>query len=126
MKVLVCGSREWKNRDAIWRELKKLPEGTIIVHGAARGADRMAGEIARLLGFEVRQYPADWDNDGRKAAGPIRNSRMLKEEHPDKEGVYIDHALAFAVDFSLKASPGTNDMMGKSRRAGIPVECFSL
>lgn len=126
MKVLVCGSREWKNRDAIWRELKKLPGGTIIVHGAARGADRMAGEIGRLLGFEVRPYPADWDKDGRKSAGPIRNSRMLKTEHPDRDGVYIDRVLAFAVDFSKKAAPGTNDMMSKARSAGIPVEPFSL
>jgi hypothetical protein len=123
MKVLVCGSREWTNRDAIWRELKKLPAGTIIVHGAARGADQMAGEIGRLLGFEVRPYPADWGNDG-KAAGPIRNSRMLSEEHPDKEGVYFDRVLAFAVDFAK--ARGTTDMMGKARVAGIHVEPFSL
>jgi hypothetical protein len=103
--------------------MQKLPPGTIIVHGDADGADRIAGAIAKEMGFEVRAYPADWDaakKAGRlKAAGPIRNSLMLKKEHPDKEGVFIDLVLAFSENFEL--SRGTNDMMGKAVNAKPPI-----
>lgn len=123
MKVLVCGSRKWRDWTPIERELRELPPGTIIVHGDAPGADNIADKIARALGFEVRPYPADWDAHPR-AAGPIRNSRMLKEEHlPDEP---IDLVLAFAKDFSRSASPGTNDMMDKARAARIFVDSFSV
>jgi hypothetical protein len=121
VKVLVCGARDWVERGPIERELRKLPPGTIVVHGAARGADTIAGEVARELGFEVRPYPADWETYP-KAAGPIRNSEMLKKEH--LPGEPIDKVLAFSKDFSR--SIGTSDMMRKSRAKGIPVEAFSV
>ena len=45
MKVLVCGSRKWLEQKPIERELRKLPPGTIVVHGACRGADNIAGYV---------------------------------------------------------------------------------
>lgn len=122
MKVLVTGSRTWTNWSIIERELKKLPKGTILVHGAALGADSIAAEIARQLGFERRGFPADWATYG-KAAGPIRNSQMLMEEHPDVFDVPIDLGLAFTLD--LERSRGTRDMVRKARRVFIPVEVFA-
>ena len=119
MKVLVCGSRDWVDQAAIERELRKLPPGTILVHGAARGADNIAGYVGKRLGFIVRAYPADWDQYP-KAAGPIRNSRMLKEEHPDPEGVYIDLVLAFYLDPNL--GKGTRDMVMKAKKTKPPIQ----
>ncbi len=124
MKVLVCGSRNWTNRDAIWRELEKLPEGTIIVHGGARGADRIAGNVAKLLNFEVRVYPADWLTNG-KAAGPIRNQEMLDKEHPDKDGVPVSLGLAFSEDLE-NPRRGTSDMCRRMDSKGIRVNKFSV
>lgn len=124
MKVLVCGSRKWTRRGPVERELRKLLPGTIIVHGNAPGADSVGNDVAVDLGFEVRRYPADWTKHGRKAAGPIRNSEMLKKEHLPAEP--IDLVLAFSDDFSQKYAPGTNDMMRKSRAVGIHVEAFSV
>jgi hypothetical protein len=127
VKVLVTGSRTWTNRAAIRRELEKLPPGTIVVHGGARrGADQIADEIARILGFEVRVYPVssqDWSEMG-LAAGPIRNSKMLTKEHPDSEGKIIDCGLAFTLD--LSKSKGTRDMVRKARAAFIPMDVFSI
>jgi len=114
MKVLVCGSRRWVAQAPIERELRKLPPGTIIVHGAARGVDNIAGYVGERLGFIVRAYPADWDQH-QKAAGSIRNSQMLKEEHPDPAGVYIDLVLAFHEDPDL--GKGTRDMVTKASKA---------
>ncbi len=124
MKVLVCGSRQWANRKAIVRELSKLPQGTVIIHGACEtGADKIADEEARKRGFEIRAYPADWDayrdTANPKAAGPARNSKILREEHPDKSGQPITLGLAFTED--LKRSRGTADMVTKAGKAGIKM-----
>lgn len=121
MKVLVTGDREWTDRAMIRRELAKLPSGTIVVHGGARGADTIAGEIAKELGFVVRVYPADWNGQG-KAAGPIRNSTMLVREHRPEEPINL--VLAFHHD--LSKSRGTRDMVTKSKNAGIDVRLPAL
>ena len=123
MKVLVCGSRKWRRREPIERELQKLPGGTVIIHGAAPGADSIADLVARELGFEVHPYPADWTKHGR-VAGPIRNSQMLRCEHLVGDPIF--QVLAFADDFSHASAPGTFDMIKKSRAQRIPVECFSF
>lgn len=109
MKVLVCGGREWDNYEAVLRELEALPRDAIIVHGACRGADTIAGEIAKALGHQVREYPADWARYGR-GAGPIRNRQMLREERPD---------LVIGFHDSIDESSGTRDMLNISRLAGV-------
>ena len=119
MKVLVCGSRKWVDPKPVERELRKLPPGTVVIHGGCRGADNVSGGVARSLGFPVRVYPADWDQFGR-AAGHVRNQQMLDEEHTESEP--IDLVLAFHKDPNL--GRGTRDMVARSRKAGIEVQTF--
>lgn len=114
MTVLVCGSREWTDRAAILREIEKLAITDIVIHGAARGADRIAGEIATSYGLQVRAFPAQWDRYG-KSAGPFRNQQML-DQQPDL-------VLAFTPD--LEKSIGTRHMVRIARAAGVPVEIFN-
>ena len=55
----------------------------VVIHGGARGADDLArqwGEIS--VGIEGVEFRADWTAHG-KAAGMIRNQRMLDEGRPD-------------------------------------------
>lgn len=108
MRVLVCGGREYDNHDKMLAVLSPLGPGTIVIHGGARGADRLAGSVARVLGYEVEVYPADWRNHGR-SAGPIRNNRMLRDGKPDL-------VIAFT------GGTGTLDMVSRARRAGVPVQ----
>lgn len=117
MKVLVCGDREWKDCNAIARELKKLPKGTVVVHGGCRGADTIAGVLAEKI-LKVAAVPvlAQWKTYGR-AAGPIRNQQML-DENPD-----IDLVLAFHEN--LEISKGTADMIRRARFYEIPVKVFT-
>src|SRR5712664_925796 len=114
MRVLVCGDRRWSDRAAIERELNELPFDATIIHGGATGADTLAGEIATDWQMPVVVFPAEWEKHG-KAAGPIRNSRMLAEGKPDR-------VLAFHK--FLPGSKGTADMVRKAKAAGVPVEVF--
>lgn len=125
MKVLITGDREWfsdRHVDVIYAELSALPAGTVIVHGAARGVDTIADVIARALDFTVRPYPANWSLYGKKAAGPIRNRKMLNDEHNNSKEP-IDVVLAFHD--SLDESKGTKDMVSISNKAGIVVKLIT-
>jgi hypothetical protein len=70
MHILICGARDFKDRRAISRVIKKLEKGDVVIHGCARGADTIAGELAKEHGLEVLEFPARWDLYG-KAAGPL-------------------------------------------------------
>lgn len=79
---MVCGSRSWRDHEAIREYLRKLPRGAIIRHGGAGGADRMAGTVAASLGFAVDEMPAFWRVNGvyNPSAGFERNISMLDKE----------------------------------------------
>ena len=110
LRVLVCGGRDFNDAltlgswlGGIWKK-----QGiSLIIEGGARGADFMAKEFAKWKGIPVETYPADWDRDG-KAAGPIRNKRMLVEGKPD-------------LVVAFKGGRGTANMVEQARKAGVMV-----
>jgi hypothetical protein len=110
VRVLICGDRRWSDEDAMRRFVDQLPADAVVIHGAARGADRMAGRLAQQRELEVKEFPADWKRYGR-AAGPVRNKQML-EVKPD--------VVAYAHD-DLEASKGTKDMVKQALKAGVAV-----
>lgn len=114
MKVLVTGSRVYNNYLKMREEIVDS-KATILVHGDAKGADKLADLIGKQEGLDVRPYPAQWDRYG-KGAGPVRNQQMLDEEHKADEP--IDLVLAFPV----AGCKGTWDMIGKAQKAGIKVK----
>lgn len=128
MRLLVCGSRTWTDRNAIARELIALAPD-VVIHGAAAGADKIAGDVAYQWGIDERRtlrilsYPADWNLDG-NAAGPIRNARMLADGKPDRGLAFgplwkrVDRSGLAGVPFKHS---GTGDMVAKMLRAGLPV-----
>lgn len=119
MKVLICGSRNWKEEDVIpeyriEEYIKTLPPSSVIIHGDGRGADQVAKKMAIKYGHTEVPFSADWGKYG-DAAGPIRNRKMLKE-NPNK-------VVAFHED--IANSKGTKDMIAAARKAGFPVEVFN-
>lgn len=126
MRVLITGGRDWKDywtvNDAIldacsWQEKIGLlgddfdPGSITIIHGNARGADTMAGEVASVHRMNVDVYPARWDIYAR-AAGPIRNQEM------------VDTGADICLAFLMKGSTGTADCIKRARKAGIPVTIY--
>lgn len=98
----------------MFHRLAQLPRDTIIVSGAAKGADTHAEWAAEELQMDCVIFPADWDRFGR-AAGPIRNRQML-DQKPD---------LVIAFHSDLSKSKGTADTVREAKRRGIKVEVIA-
>lgn len=114
MKVLICGSRDFNDRDKVYEVMTNLIQSFgnyTVIHGCARGADSIAGDIAHELGLEVEEYPAAWNEYGR-AAGHIRNAQMLKEGRPN---------MVIAFSYDLANSKGTKNMVRISVNAEVPT-----
>jgi hypothetical protein len=108
MRVLVCGSRGWEDHQAIRDSVERLPPGTVVVHGNARGADLIAAHYAGAMGFEVEAHPVDWSRG--RHAGLDRNIEML------------DSGVDLVVAFQLNLSSGTQHTINEARRRGIALE----
>lgn len=107
-RVVVTGGREYSDVLTIRVALSTFdPDEVIIVTGAARGADRIAAQQARRLGFTVEEYPAPWDIHG-KRAGYLRNLQMLSLDD-------VVCVLAFP------GGPGTAMMLELADERGIPI-----
>lgn len=115
MRVIICGSRNWTDRDTIEDYIKTLPPNSTVIHGACRGADIIAHNLALKHGHRINDFPAEWGIYG-FAAGPIRNGEMLK---------YGDPEFVVAFHDDLENSKGTKDMVRQARAAGVPVEVRS-
>jgi len=110
-RVLVTGSRDWHDALLIVQVLSQYGPDTVLIHGAARGADTHAAAYGRSRQWTVYAEPARWDLFGR-AAGPVRNQRMLTQYQPD---------VCHAFHDDLEHSKGTRDMVDRCRAAGVPV-----
>lgn len=127
MRILVCGSRDWKDagsiRAAIFDQVNTWSyDGDIeLIHGdCPTGADSMVKAIAveQEPHYKVTPYPANWGKYG-KPAGPIRNQAMV-DSKPD---------LCLAFTKSLLRpdgrTTGTFDCVQRCVLAGIEVRIFS-
>lgn len=114
-RVLVTGSRTFADAHAIdsallnvWHDITQLGGEMVVVHGHARGADRLADAWARRNNILVERHPADWDTH-KRAAGPIRNQAM------------VNLGAHLVLAFPAGTATGTRDCMKRARAAGIEV-----
>lgn len=110
MRLLICGSRTWTDREAILDVLGDyLGHGGIeVLHGAARGADSIAADVAEGYGYAVRAFPPDYARHGRGA--PLKRNIAMLDERPD---------LVIAFDMGTS---GTAHTIREAEKRGIPVE----
>ena len=108
-KVLVTGGRSFFDEDVLFEALDSLHaarEFTLLIHGAASGADWLAEQWAYSRGVKVLEFPASWAQYG-KSAGPIRNRQML-DEKPD-------------IVVAFPGGKGTANMVGIAQESGVEV-----
>lgn len=132
-RILVCGGREfgslllpaWEISEAertkivnkaefekqlcfrVLNAAKQKYDIECIIQGGAKGADRLGRVWAYENNIRCEEYRADWDRD-KKAAGPIRNQRMLDEAKP-------------TLVVAFPGGSGTRDMVTRARKAGVKV-----
>jgi hypothetical protein len=109
MRVLVCGGRDF-NDEALLERILNGTHGyepfTLLIHGGARGADTLAAAWAKRNGVAVEAHPANWKEHSR-AAGPLRNIKMIKREPK--------------LVIAFPGGPGTADMVMRAKAAGVTV-----
>ena len=109
MKVLVCGGRDYRDRDTIRRVLSEqhaVIAFTHLIHGACEGTDLIAAKWAEDNGVQPVACKALWWKQN-KAAGPIRNRRMLDLE---------PHLL-----IAFPGGKGTANMVKQAKEANVQV-----
>lgn len=118
-RILITGSRDWIDRDVIFdalREQFELHGPFVLVHGDARGADRMAAEIVSSYGHgcRIESHPAEWRPYGiyNPQAGLLRNTQMI--------ALGADVCLAFI----RSGSRGATDCASRAEAAGIETRRF--
>ena len=111
MKVIIAGSRNFNDYNLLKKSCDNLLTqftNIEIVSGTARGADKLGERYAREKGYDIKQFPANWDKHG-KSAGYIRNDEMAQ---------YADMLIAFWDG----TSKGTKHMIDLANKRGIKVE----
>lgn len=105
MIILVCGGRNYSSKQDVYDVLDRH-NPTVVVAGGAVGADSLAVDWARTRQRAYIVFPAEWDKY-KKAAGSIRNQRMLRT-NPD-------------LVIAFPGGTGTADMVRRAKNAGIEV-----
>jgi beta-galactosidase GanA len=109
-RVLVCGGRDYADREFVFEVLRKYHEEnviTCIIEGGASGVDRYVATFAMFHGIEHITFLAEWSKYG-KTAGPMRNREMLEKGKPN-------------VVIAFKGGDETRDMIRKATETNIPV-----
>lgn len=115
-RLFASGSRTWNDARMIFLDmdgfLTRHPEGLVVKHGGARGADRIVHYwCLRHPQVTEQVFPVpreEWAALG-KAAGPRRSARI------------VDSGVDGMVAWMRGVSPGTRAAISIARHAGIPT-----
>lgn len=138
LRVLVTGSRSWPDKRTIeaalldcWHDATQLgAPGIVVVHGAAKGADRMAAQWAARHGQSLDPVPAGWDWCVPDCPPGHRQQRRDGAEYCPTAGhrrnqAMVDAGASVCLAFQVGGSTGTADCIRRAEAAGIPVRRFT-
>lgn len=114
--VIVTGSRDWHKPWLVYGILDSYMPRIVVEGNCPTGADLHARQWLFKHGLPTRSYTAEWKVYGRKAAGPIRNRRMLND--------YCRNPNVVVVAFPLPHGRGTQDCIYQARELGMYVENY--
>jgi hypothetical protein len=109
MITIVAGGRDFNNYPIVASILDKY-QISMILSGAANGADSCGETYGKRKDIPVWQFPANWDLYHNKA-GFIRNKKMAKEAQR-------------LIAFWDGKSPGTKSMLFLAKQFNLEVHCY--
>lgn len=115
MKLLITGSRAVAENDANFERLsveiqRRYPNVSVLLHGGARGADRLADRFSREQGLRVEVIRPDYKQYAEKLAPLMRNTELVAR---------ADAVIAF---YGPKGrTGGTLDTVKKALAQNLPV-----
>lgn len=115
MKTIIAGSRDYQPSSI--QAIQEIVDAsgfnvTELVCGGASGADTWGYTWAYSREIPIKEFFADWKTHGR-AAGPIRNQEMA------------DYGEGLIAIKTKPVSRGTDDMIRRATRKGIPVKVYT-
>jgi hypothetical protein len=113
MKIAIIGSRTFDNYSLLQETLKLYKSKiTLIVSGAAKGADSLGEKWALENNIKTLIFPANWNKYG-KRAGFIRNEDIIKN---------CDCVIAFWDN----KSKGTAHSISLCEKYNIPYKIINI
>jgi len=106
MTILFTGGRNYNDRVTFEEVWYSLSDRQTVLVGDASGLDALVRQYAGYLDIPHKVFKADWDKHGR-AAGPIRNAEMIKE-NPN-------------LVIAFPGGKGTDNCVKQAKEAGIVV-----
>ena len=114
VRVIIAGGRDFNNLELMIEKCDYYLSDAVkkgytieIVSGTANGADKLGEEYAKLRGYRIAYFPADWASFG-KRAGYLRNQQMAN---------FADALIAFWDE----KSKGTKHMIDIAKRKQMPI-----
>lgn len=136
-RLLITGSRQWTDHETLVTELARaradLGDDTILVHGEARGADRMAAWIWRgTWRLPVEAHLVNWYGpcraeckpQHRRARSGLSEPKVCPAAGMYRNGDMVALGADLCLAFILDQSPGATGCARLARKAGITVRTF--
>lgn len=107
-RVIIAGGRNFDDFRFLSKKcMKKLQNKTdvVVVSGAANGADQLGEKFAKFMGYEIKQFPANWELG--PIAGMLRNKEMAEYADAliafwDGESKETKHMIDLATEYNLQ------------------------
>lgn len=133
MRILITGSRDWDDHHGILVAIRDAadgnkPEDVTLVHGAAPGADSIAGRWAMNLGWTVEEHPANWDDCG-NGCGPRHYRYRNGQPYCPRSGFVRNAEMVvlgadICLAFIKNNSKGALMTAELAEKAGIPTRRY--
>ena len=131
MRILVSGSREFRDISVVEKALAEVTAGQLgphtLVHGAAKGADTLAAIAAKRFGWIVEPHPAVWERHDDGCPDWHQGQRVCRRAGHRRNAEMVAAGASVCVAFYKRgaANKGTADCVKQAGAAGIEVRRWS-
>lgn len=123
MRVLVTGSRDWSDHNAIHEALLDhlTLQDTLVVGDCPTGADAIALSEAKRTAANFEVHEAKWDEHTDACPDWCKVRSRCRIAGPRRNQEMVDSGVDICLAFPLGESRGTKDCMRRAKKAGVTV-----